>query len=106
MRLFQDFVDPPGFKGVDKFTSHMPRLLCLWPTEDYYEVYEAALRIIDKVDPAVVVPDMIYSPAIDAALERDRVYAIITPNMLSGLAPPVQSLWSIMWRYPASVIFK
>lgn len=95
---------PPGLQGVDKLTRYIPQLLSPWVAGDYFETYEAASKIIREVDPAIVALDLVYGPAIDATLDEHRAYTIITPNILSDIAPPAQSLWSVLSRYPASVI--
>jgi hypothetical protein len=57
--------------------------------------------VIDKVDPAVVVLDTVFIPAIEATREKNRQYAVITPNQVIDNFITVQPYGSMFWKYPA-----
>lgn len=53
-----------------------------WNGSEYYGLYDELLRIIDEVDPALVVLDPQFGPALDATKNRNRKHAVVSPNSL------------------------
>jgi hypothetical protein len=102
---FQSFIThPPGLEGIDQLCRLMQVVVSPWAAEDYYTIYKAAGDIIDEVDPAVVVLDVFIGPGVDATKQRDRMYSVLTPNVLADLFPAVQPWWTLFWKYPAYVM--
>jgi hypothetical protein len=92
---------PPGSAGIAKLTHDLPTLICPWKAEDYLALFYEISRVIDKVDPAVVVLDTFFHPAVDAARERHRMHAFVTPNTLVDNFIGLQPRGAIFWKYPA-----
>ncbi|KAH7262773.1 hypothetical protein BKA59DRAFT_489468 [Fusarium tricinctum] len=67
-RTVMDFPHPPGI------------------SEEHFSIYNELKTVIDKVDPAVVVLDTVFIPAIEATREKNRQYAVITPNQYPAMA--------------------
>jgi hypothetical protein len=91
----------PGLAAGDHFAKHMGTYVAPWPAEEYWTLYESCDRLIDEVDPAVIIIDTFFGPAVDAARDRKRLHALITPNILSDLLPAKQPAWTLFWKYPA-----
>lgn len=51
----------PGAAGIDSLTDIIQWTLAPWTAEDYLSIYQSLARVIDEVDPAVVVIDT-FSP--------------------------------------------
>ncbi|KAI0153280.1 hypothetical protein GGR57DRAFT_492380 [Xylariaceae sp. FL1272] len=58
-------------------------------------------HIIDDINPAVVVIDTLFRPALDATRDKNRLHAIISPNTLIEDFPADQPLDKMFWKYPA-----
>jgi hypothetical protein len=91
----------PGLSAGDHFAKYMGFYVAPWPAEEYWTLYESCHRLIDEVDPAVIIIDTFFSPAVDAARNERRLHALITPNILSDLLPAEQPAWTLFWKYPA-----
>lgn len=94
-------IAPPGMEGLVRIMGDMQIFLDPWKQEDHLEIYRQLIDIIDKVDPAVVALDTVFSPAIEATRARNRVHAFITPNMLIDNFPGEQPWGGMLWKYPA-----
>lgn len=92
---------PPGLSAGDHFLEHMGSYIAPWLAEDYLSLYQSCDRLLDEIDPAVVIVDNFFSPAIDVVRNRRRLHALITPNIFSDLLPAAQPPWTLFWKYPA-----
>ncbi|KAF4503571.1 sterigmatocystin biosynthesis peroxidase stcC [Fusarium agapanthi] len=97
----RSFISPPGWRGIATLAEHMQLWISPWTFEDHLHLYEELGSIIDKVDPAVIVLDNWFRPAIDATRTRNRQHAFITPNTLVDHFLGIQPFWTRLWKYPA-----
>lgn len=74
-----------------------------WNQEDHLALFRHISKLIEDVDPAVVVLDTMFSPAIEATRAANRLHAFITPNMLVDNFPDKQPWLGMLWKYPAYV---
>jgi len=91
----------PGLSAGDHFAKYMGFYIAPWPAEEYWTLYKSCDRLIDEIDPAVIIIDTFFGPAVDAARDKRRLHALITPNILSDLLPAKQPAWTLFWKYPA-----
>jgi hypothetical protein len=91
----------PGLDAGNFFAKSIGSFIAPWPAEEYWTLYESCYRLIDEVDPALIIIDTFFSPAIDAVRDQRRLHALITPNILSDLLPAEQPAWTLFWKYPA-----
>ncbi|WJG37122.1 uncharacterized protein FOBCDRAFT_147839 [Fusarium oxysporum Fo47] len=78
----RSFISPPGWRGIATLAEHIQLWISPWTFEDHVYLYKELGSIIDEVDPAVIVLDSWFRPAIDATRKRNRQHAFITPNTL------------------------
>ncbi|PNP77051.1 hypothetical protein FNYG_09664 [Fusarium nygamai] len=97
----RSFISPPGWRGIATLAEHMQLWISPWTFEDHVHLYKELGCIIDEVDPAVIVLDSWFRPAIDATRKRHRQHAFITPNTLIDHFLGIQSFWSRLWKYLA-----
>ncbi|KAH8170485.1 endonuclease/Exonuclease/phosphatase family protein [Sarocladium implicatum] len=97
---FQTIIHPPGVSGLPGFMVILEWLRA-WNVEDHMEVYRSVSEAISKVDPAVVVLDTIFAPAVDAVRESGRFHMYISPNTLAENFAPLQPYGKGFWKYPA-----
>ncbi|RYC84558.1 hypothetical protein BFJ63_vAg12590 [Fusarium oxysporum f. sp. narcissi] len=97
----RSFISPPGWRGIATLAEHIQLWISPWTFEDHVYLYKELGSIIDEVDPAVIVLDSWFRPAIDATRKRNRQHAFITPNTLVDHFLGIQPLWTRLWKYPA-----
>lgn len=96
-----DSIHPPGIKGLEQFVREIQMYLSPWSGPDHYEIYEALGRLIDEIDPAVVVLDSLFRPAIDITRDKNRLHAFIVPNTVVDNFASKQPWAGMLWKYPA-----
>jgi hypothetical protein len=92
---------PPGIRGLNPTLSELQWLFAPWSTESHMLLYHQMGALIDEIDPAVIVLETFFRPAIDVTRDKHRLHAIITPNTLIDNFPAVQPLGKMFWKYPA-----
>ncbi|KAI0202027.1 hypothetical protein F4808DRAFT_450008 [Astrocystis sublimbata] len=94
-------IHPPGWAGICNLCKDMQLYVSPWRGEEHLAIYEQIGKIIDKVDPALIVLDTLFRPAIDATRDKNRLHAIISPNTLIENFPAEQPWGKMFWKYPA-----
>jgi hypothetical protein len=94
-------IHPPASAGIARLTADMQHWISPWTADDHLELYKEIGIIIDKVDPAVVVLDTAFRPAIDITRDQNRQHAFITPNTLVENFIGNQPYGTMFWKYPA-----
>ncbi|KAJ4253840.1 hypothetical protein NW762_010235 [Fusarium torreyae] len=97
----RSFISPPGWKGIASLTEHIQLWISPWTFEDHMDLVQEIDTIIDHVDPAVVVLDSWFRPAIDVTRKKNRQHAFISPNTLVDHFLGIQPLWTRFWKFPA-----
>lgn len=97
----RSFISAPGRAGIASLAEHMQLWISPWTAEDHIGLFEELGNIIGDVDPAVVVLDTWFRPAIDATRNRSRQHAFISPNTLVDNFIGIQPLRTMFWKYPA-----
>lgn len=100
-KSMDNVIHPPGFAGIGQFVSDMQIWISPWSAEDHLGLYEELSAIIDEVDPAVIVLDTLFRPAIDITRGRNRQHVFVTPNTLVDNFLGDQPYGSMFWKYPA-----
>lgn len=93
-------MSPPGLPGIKRLIADFALYVSPWSAEEHLEIYHGIKEVIDTVNPAVVVLDTMFSPALDATRESNRLHAIITPNTLIDNFVGEQPLGGMLWKYP------
>ncbi|KAI1376968.1 hypothetical protein F4677DRAFT_454144 [Hypoxylon crocopeplum] len=99
-RTLDDMIHPPGRAGISTVCRDMTFYVAPWSGEDHLTLYQKLTGIIDEVDPALVVLDVFFRPAIDAARKQNRLHAFLTPNALVDTFPLEQPYGGWLWKYP------
>lgn len=97
----ESIVTPRGLAGIVKLTRDFAFYMAPWPAEEHLKIYQNVRDIIDELDPAVVVLDTLFTPAMDATRQGNRLHAIITPNTLIDNFPAQQPWGAMFWKYPS-----
>ncbi|KAF4448436.1 glycosyltransferase family 1 [Fusarium austroafricanum] len=92
---------PPGLKGIEKLMSDVQIMLSPWSAEEHWHLYKAMTELILQVDPAVVVLDIGFRPAIEAVRDSKYMHIMISANTLIDSFPHKQPWGAMFWKYPA-----
>ncbi|KAI0914220.1 hypothetical protein F4823DRAFT_573654 [Ustulina deusta] len=93
-------IHPPGLAGLDTILRSMPLLTSPWSGEDHMTLFQKITDIIDEVDPSLLVLDVFVRPAHDAARNRSRLHAFISPLTPIETFPLEQPYGGWLWKYP------
>lgn len=99
----EGIVGAPGWAGVGKIVHDMSVSMAPWEADEYWQLYSAVLQLLDEVDPAIVLVDALFHPAMDAARNAGRAHAVVSPNGLADVLAPDQPWGGMFWKYPAYV---
>lgn len=91
----------PGSAGIAQLTHDMQIWICPWSAKDYLDIFREVSRVIDEVDPAVVVLEPFFHPAVDAARGKNWLHAFISANTLVDSFVGMQPRLGFFWKYPA-----
>ncbi|RAO66850.1 uncharacterized protein BHQ10_002862 [Talaromyces amestolkiae] len=94
------FRHAPGSRGAKQLYKIAQASLSPWTSDEYVRIYNETLRIIDEIDPALVVLDFAFRPAIDATHKRNRLHTFLTPTSLIDMLPMIQPQLNVLWKYP------
>ncbi|KAF4998688.1 hypothetical protein FGRMN_3014 [Fusarium graminum] len=89
----RSFISPPGWRGIAALAEHIQLWISPWTFENHIYLYRELEGIIDEVDPAVIVLDSWFRPAIDTTRKKNRQHAFVTPNTLVDHFLGMQPLW-------------
>ncbi|KAG9253746.1 uncharacterized protein F5Z01DRAFT_127520 [Emericellopsis atlantica] len=98
---FTNVIHAPASAGIAHISKDIQTYLCPWEPAQHLQLYDEVGALIDDVDPAVVVVDSIFRPAIDATRDKHRQHAILTPNTHVDNFPAIQPYGGMFWKYPA-----
>ncbi len=91
----------PGWAGISAIVKDLQLYLAPWSAEDHYAIYQAINVIVADLDPAVLVLDSAFRPAIDAARDGNRLHVMISPNTVADVFVAEQPYGKALWKYPA-----
>ncbi|KAI9147368.1 Glycosyltransferase sdnJ [Paramyrothecium foliicola] len=86
----------PGFWEMWGRTTYMMKYACPWKEEEYAELYEQTLKVLDDVKPDLAAVDSICVPSLTAVRTRKIKFHILMPNSLKEAYYGVDA----MWKYP------
>ncbi|KAH9909670.1 UDP-Glycosyltransferase/glycogen phosphorylase [Xylariomycetidae sp. FL2044] len=91
---------PPGWRGAGLLAKQMEIVIWAWTAEEHEALFERIRSLIREVNPAVVVADMAFRPAVDATRKENWNHAIMTPLALADVFSVVQPWAAGLWKYP------
>jgi hypothetical protein len=95
------FAHPPGARGCSVLAKQLKKVLWSWIGEEHVAIYHTIIEITRQVDPAVVVVNYTFRPAVDATRQQNQLHAIVSPLALVDLFALLQPYGNALWKYPA-----
>lgn len=94
------FQHEPGIHAYPELNQFLQDFASPWEADAHLSLYEGVQELIGRVDPAVVVLDMVLSPAIDATRKANRRLVFVAPNSLHDHLALEQPYGKGFWKYP------
>ncbi|KAL1739808.1 glycosyltransferase family 1 protein [Schizophyllum fasciatum] len=99
------------FAGIDRVGSmrHRPALefwpkfaniMVPWTKEEYITILDNIVAIIERVDPDLILTDVMFGQAVDACNLLHRPYHVLSPLLASMVCLQNQPLLSLLLHYP------
>jgi len=95
-----DYSHTPGIRAGLDFGIVAGPYTQPWNSLTYHEIFESITDIINKVDPTVILIDVMLPPAVCAAQELDRPYMLFTPYSVKEVVLSDMGLAGL-YKYPA-----
>ncbi|KAH6685851.1 hypothetical protein F5X68DRAFT_209414 [Plectosphaerella plurivora] len=92
---------PPAAAGIAKFADIAQGMICPWTADEYIDIFNELGALIDDINPAVIVLDTLFRPAVDITRQKNWLHAFITPNTLIDNFLAEQPNGAMFWKYPA-----
>jgi hypothetical protein len=92
--------------GVREATRMYPllmKLVCVWEGDEYIQGYLSAKKIIEEVEPDVVVVEKLCAQAMDACKKLGRNFVLLSPVTFKETLVAVQPWGYGLWGWPAYV---
>ena len=99
--IFDCIAHPPGARGVSILGKQLEIVLWAWTGEEHLAIFHRAIEITHLVDPAVVVVDFAFRPALDSMARMNWQHVIMSPLALADLFAPLQPYGAALWKFPA-----
>lgn len=93
----------PGIAGIGKLCGDIQKYLMPWSGPEYLALYQQIFKVLEEVDPAIVVVEPQFGPGLDAIRTLGRKHAVLTPNALKDNFADLQPRGAILWKYPRLV---
>jgi hypothetical protein len=97
-------INGPGLSGQTKFLKNLEMFLVPWTGPEYVALYHDIVRVIEEVDPKLIVVDTAFPPGMDATRNLGRQHVSLSTNTLSDNFLPMQPKGAMFWKHPAYVL--
>lgn len=89
--------------AVRAYRDVLVRALAPWTGEEYMRVYRSCEEVVEKLEPALIVVDPLFTQAVDACRQLDKKYVVLSPNTFKEHV--AQPWLANLWKYPMYVFF-
>lgn len=96
----RDLPHLPTAKDFAPYGKNMTSIMAGWSGASYMRIYESAKKVIEELNPGVIVVDPMLNPGIDACYSLNRDFIISSPNTPLDLARAHQPWLKGFWYYP------
>jgi hypothetical protein len=88
------------FNTLQIIDNHIVTMMNPYTGNEYIEVLNSILSVLEEVEPDLVVFDNALPPAMTACVKVGVKYMVLSPNTLKDLLAPTQPDGGILWKYP------
>ncbi|KAI3397269.1 hypothetical protein diail_11068 [Diaporthe ilicicola] len=90
----------PSFANAARFMRRFSYGAMPWEPAEVADIYQQVAGIIEAVGPDLTVVDPLHVPALTAASNLGRRWAVLAPNTIKDFAVPLQPRAAALWKYP------
>jgi hypothetical protein len=88
------------FFSVLEVLSHIMPLLLPWNEAEFVRIYQSFVRLVDELQPDIIVVDSLFSPALTACRRLELKHLVLSPNTLKDVATALQPWGAMFWKFP------
>ncbi|KAF9645619.1 UDP-Glycosyltransferase/glycogen phosphorylase [Thelephora ganbajun] len=92
---------PPVTKSWRLYDHLLVPALTVWDGEEYMRIYKSCKKVIEEIQPDLVVLDAIFNPGLDACFTLNQRFLLNTPNTPLDVVRVLQPWLKGFWYYPA-----
>lgn len=67
---------------------------------EFLEVYHNFMRVVEEVQPDMIVVDSLFAPALTACRHRNLKHVVLSPNTLKDFSAALQPWGAMLWKFP------
>lgn len=90
----------PTFSSTTEVLSMVMSLLLPWDGPEFVQIYKSFVRIVDEVQPEIIVVDSLLCPVLTACRHLKYNHLVLSPNTLKDFAAALQPWGAMFWKYP------
>ncbi|KAK4118580.1 glycosyltransferase family 1 protein [Parathielavia appendiculata] len=68
---------------------------------EFIQVYKSFARVVDEVQPDIIVVDSLFSPVLTACRHLKLKHLVFSPNTLKDFSAALQPWGAMLWKFPA-----
>ncbi|KAH6838613.1 hypothetical protein B0I37DRAFT_387381 [Chaetomium sp. MPI-CAGE-AT-0009] len=99
-RLIDVLAKRPGFFSILEMLTKLSTLLLPWDGPEFVQVYKSFERIVDEIQPDLIVVDSLFGPVTTACNHLNLKHIILSPNTLKDFAAALQPRGAMFWKFP------
>ncbi|KAM6534453.1 hypothetical protein FALCPG4_004090 [Fusarium falciforme] len=92
----------PGLKGIKRAVKDIQTVAAPWDAEEHWILYKTIFDVIKEVDPAVVILDILFKPAIEATQDLNYKHIFVTPNSFVDTCVHKEPWAAMLWKFPST----
>lgn len=90
----------PSLYNTARTILAFPEAMSPWEPEEFVGLCEEVERIIDEVQPDLVVVEPMFNPGLTICHYRRMKWMVLCPNTIKDLVVPMQPALAVLWKYP------
>lgn len=99
-RLGEALLKSPNFFSTIEVLSWVMNLMLPWNGPEFVQIYKSFVRVVDDVQPDIIVVDSLLSPVLTACRHLKFKHLVLSPNTLKDFATALQPNGAMFWKFP------
>ncbi|KAF3760397.1 family 1 glycosyltransferase [Cryphonectria parasitica EP155] len=91
----------PGLKGGVASYARLEDFFFRHTVDEYMEQQRYSKQVITQTQPVLILAEQGFSPGLDACMELNQPFTVLSPNSFKDFEQRFQPLLRILWKYPA-----
>ncbi|KAH8662568.1 hypothetical protein BX600DRAFT_382343 [Xylariales sp. PMI_506] len=92
---------PMSFRtSMEQISLLVQKMTTQWPDDNFVNIYNDIIRIMEEVKPDMIAVDVLFGPAIAACQHTSNKYMILSPNTIKDFSVASQPGLRGLWKSP------